>query len=111
MQAFLLLAAAGLPAPPPLTPDQAIERQQAAVRDAVRYPCGRSEDEEEIVVCAELDRSVPERRSAGDGVEPRWQAPEQGPWFSWNRGSLSLTCCEVQGSRSNGAGVGLRLRF
>jgi hypothetical protein len=111
VQALLLFAAAGIPAPPPLTADQAIERQRAVVRDAVRYPCGRIEGEEDIVVCAQPDRSVPQRRQAGESFEPEWQPPEEGPWFSWNRGPLSLTCCAIRGSQSSGAGLGLRLRF
>jgi hypothetical protein len=111
VQALLLLAAAGLPAPPPLTAEQAIERQRSVVRDAVRYPCGRGDSEEEIVVCAEIDRSVPERRRPGDGFDPEWEPPVEGPWFSWNRGPLSITCCAVRGGQGTGAGLGLRLRF
>ncbi|HEX8194061.1 MAG TPA: hypothetical protein VF552_14295 [Allosphingosinicella sp.] len=112
MQTFLLLtAAAALPVPPPTTAEQAVERQRAIVRDAVANPCGRGDSIDEIVVCGQQDRSVPERRRPGDGFEPSWEAPAEGPWFSFNRGPLSLTCCSVQGSRGSGAGLGLRIRF
>jgi hypothetical protein len=113
VQAALLLAVAGLPAPAPLTADQAMERQQAAVRDVVRYPCGRAPTPEEIIVCGRTaDRGVPTRRGRrGSADFERWTAPEEGPWFSWNRGPLSVTCCSVRGGRGTGAGLGLSLRF
>lgn len=111
MQAALLLAVAVLPAPRPPTAEEAIERQQSLVRDVVRYPCGRSPSPEEIIVCGEADRSVPQRRRNGDGFDPEWRPPEEGPWFSWNRGPLSVTCCSVRGGQGSGAGIGLRFRF
>lgn len=112
MQAFLLLSAAAIPAPPPPTPDEAIALQQAFVRDAAINPCRRAETQEEIVVCGRPDRTVPERRT-GRGYDPsrEFEAPVEGPWFSLNRGPLSITCCAVRGSQSRGAGLGLRLRF
>jgi hypothetical protein len=106
----LLLAAQSIAAPLPPTAEQAIERQQSVVREVVRYPCGRAETPDEILVCGEADRSVPERRRAGDGFDPEWRAPE-GPWFSWNRGPLAITCCSVRGQQGTGTGIGLRLRF
>ncbi len=111
MQALLLLAAAGLPAPPPPTLTEAVERQQAAVRDAVANPCGRGDSVDEIVVCGQTEQTVPERRGRGYDPQSEFEAPVEGPWFSWNRGPLSLTCCAVRGQQGTGAGLGLRLRF
>lgn len=112
MQAALLLAASVIPAPQPPTAEQAIERQRSVVREVVRYPCGRAQTPEEIVVCGRDNSGVPARRADTDGVfDPEWVPPEEGPWFSWNRGPLSITCCAVRGGQGTGAGLGLRLRF
>lgn len=110
MQAALLLAASVLPAAAPLTPEQAIERQQAAIRDVILHPCGRPGDDE-ILVCGQ-EETVPERRS-GRGYRPEdeWRAPDEGPWFSWTRGRVSLSCCSVSGRSGTGAGLSLRIRF
>jgi hypothetical protein len=112
VQAALLLAAAGLPAPPALTPDQAIEQQQSAVREIVRYPCGRSPSPEEILVCGRTaEQGVPTRRGGRSIPFGRWSAPEEGPWFSWNRGPLSVSCCSVRGGQGTAAGPSISLRF
>jgi hypothetical protein len=95
-----------------LTPEQAIDRQREVVRDVVRHPCGRPGTPEEILVCGVGDRSVPERRQ-GSGLRPEdeWEAPAEGPWFSWSRGPLTLSCCSVRGQQGSGAGLGLRIAF
>lgn len=114
----LLLTAAvttfshGIAAPPP-TPEQAVERQQAEVREAVASsPCRAGATAEEIVVCGELYSALPVRASRS-GYDParEFAAPVRGPWFEFRRGPLSLSCCSIDGSGGSGAGVGLRLRF
>jgi hypothetical protein len=109
--AALLLAASVIPAPPPPTAEQAIERQRSVVREVVRFPCGRAATPEEIVVCGQDNSGVPTRRANRDGFDPEWVPPAEGPWFSWNRGPHSITSCAVRGDQGTGAGLGLRLRF
>jgi len=106
----LLLAAAALPAPQPVTAEQAVERQQAVVRDVVTNPCGTAEGADEILVCGQAERSVPTRRSGNDSSSG-WTPPAEGPWFSYRRGPLTISCCSVRGGQGTGAGLGLSLRF
>jgi hypothetical protein len=112
---LLLTAAAvahGIATPPP-TPEQAVERQQAEVREAVaNSPCRAGATAEEIVVCGELYSALPVPASRS-GYDParEFAAPARGPWFQFRRGPLSLSCCSIDGSGGSGAGLGLRLRF
>lgn len=111
MQPVLLLAASALPAPAPVTAEQAVERQQAVVRDVVTNPCGTAEGADEILVCGQAERSVPTRRGSGYDPSTAWTPPAEGPWFSFRRGPLTISCCSVRGGQSTGAGLGLSLRF
>jgi hypothetical protein len=103
------IAASGLPAP---TLAQAVERQRDQVLDAIS-PCRRAASREEIVVCGERHADAPDltRTPAGASPPEAWAAPASGPWFTYRRGPLSLTCCSVNGSRGTGAGLGLRVGF
>ena len=114
---LLLTAAAAAVAPGiaamPLTPAQAVERQQAEVRAAIdSSPCRAGATAQEIVVCGELYSALPDQ-AARSGYDParEFAAPARGPWFRFSRGPLLLTCCSVDGSRGTGAGLSLRLRF
>jgi hypothetical protein len=112
---LLLTAAAvshGITASPP-TPEQAVARQQAEVREAVdSSPCRAGATAEEIVVCGALYSALPTRASRS-GYDParEFAAPVRGPWFEFRRGPLSLSCCSIDGTSGTGAGLGLRLRF
>jgi hypothetical protein len=113
---LLLTAAAAVIAPgiaPPPTADEAVERQQAEVREAIdSSPCRAGATPAEIVVCGELYSALPERGTRS-GYDPAraFAAPARGPWFEYRRGPLSLSCCSIDGSGGTGAGLGLRLRF
>jgi hypothetical protein len=108
--AFIAAAAASaLPAP---TLDQAVERQRDQVLDAIS-PCRRAASREEIVVCGErhIDSQDLARTPSGAAPPQAWAAPASGPWFTYRRGPLTLTCCSVNGSRGTGAGLGLQVGF
>lgn len=113
---FSLIAAAALSqsiAVTPPTAEQAVERQQREVREAVdSSPCRSGATDEEIVVCGRLYSALP-TRAARSGYDPsrEFSAPVRGPWFEYRRGPLSLSCCSIDGSGGSGAGLGLRLRF
>jgi len=108
---FLIAAAAASALPAP-TLDQAVERQRDQVLDAIS-PCRRAASREEIVVCGERHADALDLTRTPSGAPPPevWAAPASGPWFTYRRGPLSLTCCSVEGSRGSGAGLGLRVGF
>jgi hypothetical protein len=110
--AALATVSHGIATPRP-TPEQAIERQQEEVREAVgSSPCRSGATAEEIVVCGTLYSALP-TPTARSGYDParEFAAPARGPWFEFRRGPLSLSCCAIDGSSGTGAGLNLRLRF
>jgi len=102
-------AAQGLPVP---TIDELAEHQRDLVRAAIS-PCRRAASASEIVVCGRRNDDEEDLARPRAGAIPfrRWAAPEEGPWFEFRRGPLTITCCSVIGGRGTGAGLGLRLRF
>ena len=111
MGSALLLAAAASILPPP-TPDQAVERQRATVREAtLTSPCRQGASPDEIVVCGRLTRAAPGVPVSGYAPQREWAAPERGPWFQLGSGRVTISCCAIEGSRGTGAGLSLRIRF
>jgi hypothetical protein len=107
---LLLAAGAAIVPPPPL--DAAVERQREAVRGAVEWnPCRAEASPEEIVVCGRVGEPLPLAPVSGYDPAREFRAPERGPWFSWRRGPLTISCCAISTDRGTGAGVGLRLTF
>jgi hypothetical protein len=106
-----MLLALAIPGAAP-SPDEAIGRQRAEVRDAVEgSPCRPGADPEEILVCGRMTGSPPTAPVTGYDPAREFSAPARGPWFELRRGPLSIACCAIDGSRGTGAGLSLRLRF
>jgi hypothetical protein len=108
--ALLLAAGAAIVPSPPL--DAAVERQREAVREAVDWnPCRAGASPDEIVVCGRLNEPPPLAPVSNYDPGRQFRPPERGPWFSWRRGPLTISCCAISTDRGTGAGVGLSLTF
>lgn len=111
MNGSLLLAAAALPFAP-ATPEQAVERQQLEVREAVEWnPCRPSATAEEIVVCGRLAQPAPSTPASGYAPSRGFAVPERGPWFELRRGPISIACCGIATTHGSGSGLSLSIRF
>ena len=111
MDGALLLASLAAPGLMP-TPEEAIERQQTEVREAVAgSPCRPGASSDEIVVCGRITGTAPTAPVSGYDPSREFSAPPRGPWFELRRGPLSISCCAIETSRGTGAGLSLRVRF
>jgi hypothetical protein len=112
MHGPLLFAAASLPQVATMTPEEAIARQQQEVREAIATsPCRPGASDEEIVVCGRLHAPPPTRPVFGYAPPRGFAAPQDGPWFEFTRGRLSVSCCAISTARGSAAGLGLRIGF
>jgi hypothetical protein len=112
MHGPLLLAAVSLPQMP-VTPDEAIARQQQEVHAAIETsPCRAGATDEEIVVCGRIYQPGPITPDRRYDAPRDFAVPQAGPWFEFRRGGMTFSCCSVPTANGGtAAGIGLRIAF